>query len=224
MQVQVLNAAGTLYYVYTVGFDANMSGTTLTDGTYTETQQKALPGGVAPPPTYTNTNVIRAFVFGDNGNPYRPSVVYDGNGYAAYLKGGSNGKGEWQYTWDTFGHLTSATTPYGITTDYTWTYTVFPFGELTSVQEGTKSPTTISYYEPSGNLQQINSPKPGTTGSTQTVTTKATWSTLGNLLTLTTPGNNATTSNGVDAGITTTYNYKTDGGYSQSEALSTPPV
>jgi RHS repeat-associated protein len=46
--------------------------------------------------------------------------------------------------------------------------------------------------------------------------------TLGNLLTLTTPGNNATTSNGVDAGITTTYNYTTDGNDSQSEALGEP--
>ena len=99
---------------------------------------------------------------------------------------------------------------------------MFPLGELTQVQEGAKSPITLSYYEPSGNLQQINTPKPGTVGSAETVTTKATWSALGNLLSVTTPGNATTTVNGVDAGITTTYNYTTDGSYSQTEALGEP--
>ncbi len=72
-------------------------------------------------------------------------------------------------------------------------------------------------------MQSVTAPLPGTTGSTSTVTTSYTYDTtsqgthgLGNLLTETTPGNNAATT------ITTTFNYTTDGSYSQSAAMGQP--
>jgi YD repeat-containing protein len=74
----------------------------------------------------------------------------------------------------------------------------------------------LHYFEPSGLTKQVNEPLPGTVGSTQTVAYSATYSTLGNLLTLTGPGNNAAQT------ITTTYNYTQDGTYNQAEALGEP--
>ncbi len=68
-QVIITNALGNLVYVYTVGYDPNMSGTTRTDGACTITQQPPPPGGTAPPPTYTNTHVILEYVYGDSHDP-----------------------------------------------------------------------------------------------------------------------------------------------------------
>ena len=76
--------------------------------------------------------------------------------------------------------------------------------------------TNYAYFEPSGNLQSVTLPRPGTTNGTQSVTTSYTYSALGNMLTMTTPGN------GTVASMTTTYGYTSDGAYSQNEALRQP--
>src|SRR5579884_2262329 len=135
--------------------------------------------------------VVYTRAFGNSSDPYRPSDVTDGNGNTTY------------YTWDPFGHVLTEQkpSPRNTVTTYYYDYSVFPLGELKSVQEGFKSPTTYSYFEPSGLIQQIKAPLPGTTGSNSTVTYSFTWDSLGNPLTLTTPGNNAVSS------ITTTFNY-----------------
>ena len=132
------------------------------------------------------------------------------------------------YTWDSHGNLFTETSPRGTTTTYSYSYANFGLGELTQVQEGTnlsppKAPTTYAYFEPSGLIQTVTTPLPGTTNSTQTVATSYTYDTtslgnhgLGNLLTVTAPGNNAA------ATITTTLGYTSDGSYNQPAAIEQP--
>jgi RHS repeat-associated protein len=192
-KVSIANAQGTVAFSYTVGFDLNMNCTTYTDG--------------------SNQTIVYSATYSDPHAPAQPSQIQDGNGYAS---GGANGKGTWKYTWDQYSNLVTATTPYNTTTTFTYNYTNFAMGEKTEVQQGSKSPTMLTYYEPSGLIKSVTCPLPGTAGGTQTVTSSATYDNLGNLLTLTAPGNNAATS------IVTTYNYTTDGSYTQSAAISQP--
>jgi RHS repeat-associated protein len=187
--VTIKNAQNQTVTSYSANFDNNMSQTLVTNGA----------GTVVYSATYANPN-----------DPFRPSKVQDGNGYAA---NGAGGKGTWTYTWDAFGNLLTATTPRNTTTTYTYSYTNFPLGELTQVQEGTKSVSTFAYYEPSGLPKTVTLPLPGTVGGTSTVTIGYTYDGLGNVLTITAPGNNAVTT------MTATYNYTTDGTYTQPDAM-----
>jgi len=96
------------------------------------------------------------------------------------------------------------------------------------VQEGTnlsppKAPTTYAYFEPSGLVQTVTAPLPGTVNSTSTAVTSYTYDAtsqgthgLGNMLTVTAPGNNAATT------IRATFNYTADGSYSQPAAIGQP--
>jgi len=188
-------------YVYTAGYDANMSGTTVTNG--------AVDGNG------NNTTIVSSKTFADPNDPNRPSQEMDGNGYAV---GGANGKGTWSYTWDQFGNCTSTTTPRGTTTTNTIVYTNFALGELKSIQEGSRTPTTYTYYEPSGLTQTVTKPKPGTVGTGQTVITSFTYDALGNIQTIVAPAPNNT----AGSTLTTTYNYTTDGAFSQNAALDEP--
>jgi RHS repeat-associated protein len=101
-----------------------------------------------------------------------------------------------------------------VTTTYTWDYINFALGRLTSIQQGSKPATTITYYEPSGLVHTITQPEPN--NGTGTTTTTYTYDTLGNVLTVVSPGNDSTSA------ITTTLNYESDGGYSQSAKLGQP--
>jgi RHS repeat-associated protein len=174
---------GNTVYEYTVGFNNDMSTTSVTDG---------------------NGTVIKSEAYSDPNNPYRPSSITDGNGRVTQL---------W---WDAYGNLLQSRSPRLVDTVYTWDYSVWPLGRLMAVQEGSKTSTTLTYYEPSGLIQTINTPLPGTSGTGQRVTTTITWDTLRNPLTITTPGNNAAST------LTTTLNYTTDGGYSQPAAVGQP--
>ena len=198
-QVCRLDAQGNILYRYTAGYDMNMDATTLTNGSVDANGK--------------NTTVVSSSIYADPNDPYRASQTQDGNGYAA---NGANGKGTWNYTWDQWGHCLTVTTPRNVTTTYTYSYANFALGELTQMQTGAKQATTYTYYEPTGQVHTVTGPLPGTTGGTQSVTASFTYSTLGNLLTATTPGN------GTAASLTTTYNYTQDGSYSQSEALGQP--
>ena len=86
----------------------------------------------------------------------------------------------------------------------------FVMGEMLSEQEGSKSPTSYAYCEPSGLVQTITAPLPGTVGSASTAQTSFTYDNLGNVLTSTSPGNNAASS------LTTTF------GYGSAPALGQP--
>lgn len=146
-------------------------------------------------------NHSTTIAYNDNANPFQPTSVTDRNGHVT------------TYTYDSFGNVLTVTTP-RYTTTYTWSYTNFPLGRLTSIQEGTKPTTTFTYYEPTGLVNTVTRPKPN--NATGTTTTTYAYDSLGNILTIVAPGNNAASS------ITTTLNYTTDGAYSQSAKIGQP--
>jgi len=137
----------------------------------------------------------------DSANPLKPTSGTDRNGHVT------------SYTYDSFGNVLTATSPRNVTTTDTWDYTNFALGRLTSIQQGSKPATTISYFEPSGLVQSITRPAPNGSGTT---TTSFTYDNLGSVLTVTGPGNNAATQ------ITTTLNYTTDGTYTQLAKVGQP--
>ena len=140
--------------------------------------------------------------YSDPANPFKPTTITDRNGHPT------------TYTYDAFGNVLTITTPRGLTTTYNWSYANFALGRLISVQEGSKPATAITYYEPSGLVNTITKSEPN--NGSGTITSTFTYDSLGNVLTVTTPGNNAATS------ITTALNYTTDGGYSQSAKIGQP--
>ena len=137
-KVTIKDAAGSIAYAYTAGFDMNMSETGRTNGAGVYQVQKT---------------------FGNPNDPFHPSQVTNANGQST------------SYNWDQYGNCLTATTPRNTTTTYTFSYASFPLGELTQAQEGGKTATSLTYYQPSGLPQSISSAKPGTAGAGQTVTT-----------------------------------------------------
>ena len=178
-------------YSYTTGYDGLLRTRTVTNG--------------------TNQTVVSASEYNDPNSPNAPSAVMNAFGFTS---GGTTGTVRIVY--DTHGNTQSLTSARGTVTDYTWDYTAFALGRLMRVQTGTQSPTTFTYFEPGGLMQTATSPQPGTSGSMATVTSAFTYDSLGNVLTATSPGNNAA------ASITTTFNYTTDGTYSQPAAIGKP--
>jgi RHS repeat-associated protein len=153
--------------------------------------------GITDAGSHSTTNA-----YTDTANPLKPTSVTDRNGHTTTT------------TYDTFGNVLTMTTPRGVMTTYTWSYANFALGRLTSVQEGSKPATTITYYEPSGLINTVTRPEPN--NGAGTITTTYTYDSLGNVLTVVAPGNDATSS------ITTTLNYTTDGAYSQSAKIGQP--
>lgn len=199
-QVTTADSLGNVAYAYTAGFDMNMSQTTMTNGVVDAQGH--------------NTQVISSQTYADSSNPLRSSQTLDGNGYGV---NGAGGQGTTGSTWDQYGNCLSMTSARGTTTNYNISYANFAMGEMMSVQEGAKTPTTFSYFEPSGLIQTMKRAAPGSTGqANQTVTYSYTYDALGNVLTASEPGNNATTAK------TTTSNYTQDGQYTPAEALRQP--
>jgi YD repeat-containing protein len=157
-------------------------------------------------------NSLGTAAYSDPNDTDRPSSITEGNGKTT------------SFTWDQYGHLVTATSPRMVSVTNTWNYSVFSLGRLTSVKEGAKTATSFSYLEPSGLIQVINTPTPGTAGTGSTVQTSFTYSSLGNVLTVVSPGNTAA------ATITETFNYTNDpsdpahgiAAYSQAEVLGQP--
>ncbi|MBL8086477.1 MAG: hypothetical protein JNM85_00210, partial [Chthonomonas sp.] len=147
-------------------------------------------------------NVVSTKTFGGT-NPYKPTSVTDATSHT------------WNYTWDQYGHLLTVQTPRGITTTNTYDFSVFPMGRLTETQEGTKTSSTYQYLT-NGLLWKSNSPIPGDVGTGNRQTTTYAYDSLGNITSIITPGNNAETTH------TTSFNYTTDGSYSQAAAMGQP--
>ncbi|MGO8671231.1 MAG: RHS repeat domain-containing protein, partial [Capsulimonadaceae bacterium] len=168
--VAILGPSYAAAYEYVVGYNSNMSQTSITDGA---------------------GNVIENAVYDDPNDPIRPSTVTDGNGNVS------------SFSWDQFGNNLTATSPRGtkVTNQYNYTglYTIggtpFTLGELTSSTVTSSSgpaqtPTSYTYYEPSGLVDTISYAQPGTTGG-PTVTATYAWDTVGNLTSVVGPGNNS---------------------------------
>lgn len=196
--VTVSDPSGNVVSSFIKGYDSNMNETTATDGDYA---------------------VVSTLAYQDPNDPFKPSSVTDAKGRT------------WRSYYDAYGNVTSSVSPRGVTVTNTWDYSQFSLGELTKTQvstsAGSLAPTTFAYYEPSGLPSAVTSPKPGavsgTTGGTATTTTSFTYDFtsqgthgLGNLLTVTTPGNNAA------ATITATFAYTGDGTPITSPALGEP--
>jgi YD repeat-containing protein len=147
-------------------------------------------------------NHSTTIAYADAANPLKQTSVTDRNGHVT------------TYTYDPFGNVLTVTTPRGVTITYTWSYTNFALGRLTSIQEGTKPSATITYYEPSGLVNTMTGPE--LNNGAGTTTTTFTYDGLGNVLTVVAPGNDAAPT------ITTTLNYTSDGAYSQSAKIGQP--
>ncbi len=141
-------------------------------------------------------------VFGSTDTPNAPTQVTDGNGRTS------------QFTYDRWGRITSAQTPRGTLSTFNYAQGSFPLNRLLYVQEGSKQATYYEYYEPSGLVQAITTPTP----SCGTGEITFTYDALGNVLTVTTPGN------AVAAQRTVTFNYTHDGTYSQPAKVGQPLV
>jgi YD repeat-containing protein len=131
-------------------------------------------------------------------------AVYNPNGPAAFF----------HLTWDQYGKLASYQTPKGTTTTLAYNYSAFPLGRLMSVTEGSKTPVTFTYNEPSGLVKTVSYPTPGSSGGGSQSTISYTYDALGNMLTKTYPGPNGN--------ITITCNYTSDGLFTQQEKLGLP--
>lgn len=155
--------------------------------------------------------------YGDSRSPFKPTQVTDRNGNAVAC------------TYDPFGHVTSLTDARSVTTTFTWDYSKFALGRLMKVQGGTNQPTprtpvTLTYKEPSGLVLSITSAAPGSSAGGATVQSVFDYDALGNLLSASAPGNNASAAN------TTYFSYASDPGdaahgvpaYSQAAAVGEP--
>lgn len=142
--VAVTNSSGNSVYSYTVGFDMNMNMTSKTDG--------------------SGSTVVLAKTFNSTADPYRPDTVVMGSNLVPNGSGGtqvSSTRNTWKFVWDQYGNLHQTTSPRGVVTNYTWAFSgtvpsainsVYQasapiLGELVSIQQGSKTPTTYTYYD-----------------------------------------------------------------------------
>jgi RHS repeat-associated protein len=139
--------------------------------------------------------LLSTAVYSDPNNPFEPSSVTDANGHTT------------QASYDAYGNTVQIISSRGTVTRNTFVYTNFALGELQSTQQGDKTPTSFTYYEPSGLPKSVTTPLPGTSGTGATVTSTFIYDSVGNVLTAVTPGNNAINT------ITTKFNYTADGSY-----------
>ena len=133
-----------------------------------------------------NDNHYTNVFYTDSQHPSKPTISVDKTGKQTSV------------TYDQHGNILTSKDARGTVTTLTYNDSVFPLGRLTSVQQGSKPATTFTYFEPSGLLESITRPEPGTTGSS-TVTTWFTYDDLGNVKTVKKPNASST--------VTTVYGY-----------------
>ncbi len=225
--ITVPSPTGTGTSTATLTYDGSGKVTRRTDGNgnYT-TYEDGWGGGNTIVRTYNSSNVLtREWIqYYDSanrstgvkiGSNARSTIVYDTNhpwkkSSITYPDGLTE-----SFTYDARANVTSHTDVRGITTSYTWSYgDPQGLGRLTQIQVGSLAPVAFTYYEPSGLLESVTTVSPTGSG---TVTTSYTYDALGNVLTIVAPANS---SHGLSR--TTTFNYTSDGGYSQSAALGQP--
>ena len=152
-----------------------------------------------------NSGASTSIEYNDSQHPSRPTATVDLANRRTTM------------TYDDYGHLTSLTTPRGVTTTYTYAYNVWAMGRLMSVQQsanGSSKPArTFTYYEPSGLLNTVTGPHPNGSG---TVTASFIYNAGGDVTSVTTPGNNATPDS------VTEFSYTLDGDYSQPAKRGQP--
>ncbi|MCW3059473.1 MAG: tRNA3(Ser)-specific nuclease WapA, partial [Capsulimonas sp.] len=169
--------------------------------------------------------LAETMAYADANNPWMPTL--DNNRKGEQTKIAYN---------DTFGNPATITSPRGNTVTSIYDFTNFALGQVTSTQEthvtgvttdATKQATTYTYYTSAdgalnGLVKTIISPAPDSTvlapslvTTTFTYTLPTATSAGGQVLTVSTPGNNA------GGTLTTTYNYTSDPNYDQFGAAGT---
>ena len=224
--VEVDDPSGNKVNSYTVTYDSSMDEISRTDGA---------------------GNLVEQLTYDDPVNPYGPSLVEDGAGHqwgVAYDQFGhvvqsmSMRGAVWLNPDGNQGGvqvIPPGDLPYyyvgGHRVVAQYDYSQFALGELTEIEDTgatssngdntqlAKTPINFTYYEPSGLVQTVSAPTPGTVNGPQ-VTTSFTWDqTTGNILTINRPG--------TPNSITSTFNYTSDPGdsthgiapYSQTAAF-----
>jgi len=160
--------------------------------------------------------------------------VIDANGKETGIEY-NTAKRPWRFTnknnkqttvvYDDYGNATQVTDETSLATAYGYTDAGGPF-RVTSAQTASKTSTTFD-YDANGMLWHVNSPKPGTSGTGQRVTTTYTYTAMGNVETITTPPGLGTDTNpDIREATTTVYKYEQDADYSYSttEKLGQPIV
>jgi RHS repeat-associated protein len=152
----------------------------------------------------------------DPANPNRPTIVTNAGGDTT------------RYSYDSYGNILTVTNPCGMVTTYGYSYdaTYYPLGRRTSVQEGTnlaqpKAATTYTYDTTTGLLLTMTTPPPNGSGGENSIT-EYTYDGLGNVLTSTVGKYLLNGTVYSTNAILTTYNYTTDGSYTQAAAKSEP--
>jgi len=144
--------------------------------------------------------------FADPQNPFKPSQVTDALSHSSL------------YTWNVYNDMLTSQSPKGTVTTIHYKSIAGDFGNFPtrpdSVQEGTKTSTTLDWL--GHQLRNIYSPIPGNIGSNLRQTTSLSYTAMDNVKTVTSPGNQASSTH------TTTYEYVTDGSYTQTEKLGQP--
>ena len=154
------------------------------------------------------------YTYGTNSqnlDPLLPYQVTDANGRT------------WTFTYDAYGNCTSTTTPKSTTTTYTIDTTDYPApGLVSKVQTTGKTAVNYTYSPTTYALASVSGPIPGQSDTGSQQTTTLTYTALGNVASITSPGNyNSTYGTGATS-HSVSYNYTTDGSYSQPEALGEP--
>ena len=144
--------------------------------------------------------------YDDANNPLKPTRTVDPMGRTT------------RTTYDIYGHVTSTTSPRGVTQIATWSYGNWSLGRLTQTQtqasDGTLyAPTSYSYFEPSGLIEGVYSPHPEAGGGI--VETRFTYDAYGNPLSISEPDENNTAR-------VTTLDYLQDGAYSRPMFVGRP--
>ncbi|MCC7495756.1 MAG: hypothetical protein IT204_25620, partial [Fimbriimonadaceae bacterium] len=149
----------------------------------------------------TCTGCATSIEYDDPNFPYLPTSVTASDGKIT------------TYTYDSYGNLLTTTDPRDVVITNTWDYTDVALGRLVQVERtvdnNTRTLAEYTYDATTGLVLTASSLEPGTTTG-DLVTTTYTYDDLGNVLTVTAPGNNA------DATLVTTYEYETDGAWSQA--------
>jgi RHS repeat-associated protein len=137
------------------------------------------------------------YYYQDPNDPYVPSKITDANGRS------------WQFQHDTYGNVTQTTAPKGTTTAYYFNNSSFAPGLLTEIAPSGQTPANLYYYS-DGALETLSSPIPGDVNSGRQQSSTYTYTVLGDVKTITSPGNQSTTSH------TLTF------GYASTEAMAEP--
>ena len=205
-RVYAYNATNTGVKVFSAGVSPSSGPAALT------WTQNFLGGNNVDAGTQDSSGFQDVLAYNDSQNVYRPTTVTDPDQHATALG------------YDFFGSPMTTVDPRGTQATCLYDYSVFPLGQLVSVQEGTLTPTTYDYYGPgdgalNGLVKDVYAPVFFSAGNSPVGKTTFAYDGLGNVTGVTKPGSQ-TYSNGSYS--TTKISYAYTNASVTSEALGEP--